>query len=470
MITSPKNESVTIPSLTVAALRGGSGKTIVSLSITHALARSGMKVTCFKKGPDYIDAAWLAKASGGPCYNLDPFLMEEATIKDSFALRSRESDIAIVEGNRGLYDGMDIEGTSSTARLSTMLNVPILLVVDCTKSTRTVAALVLGCIKFEPGLNFIGVVLNRIAGPRHRKIVTKAIETYTGLPVLGFIPRLKQDPLPMRHLGLTPTDEFSGPSQALKGLAELAEKHINLGEIVSICNQTPATINTSTDIKALFKISGATSYRGLKLGIMRDAAFQFYYPENLEALELLGAELIYLNGLTDKDIPNIDGLYIGGGFPETQAATLETNKTFRKRLLNLIEKGLPVYAECGGLMYLGRSINWNNQDYEMVGALPFHFEMKKRPAGHGYTTLQFEKDSPFYSKGAVIKGHEFHYSKPLALNERDGVFACKVIRGSGFDGKHEGYVFKNTFSTYTHIHALGQKEWASTFLKGVARR
>ncbi len=453
----------------IAALSGGSGKTITSLGIARTLRQNGLEIACFKKGPDYIDAAWLSAASGRPCYNLDPFLMDNETVKGSFAIRSQGCDVAIVEGNRGVFDGMDVEGTSSTSRLCASLQIPVVLLVDCTKTTRTVAAMVQGCIGFEPGLDFLGVVLNRVGSERHVRVVTKAIETYTGLPVLGFIPRLKRDPLPMRHLGLTPADEFSSPSQALDKLADVVKKNVNVEKIVSLACKRAKRQGIGQGLNALFGIYDRR-FSGLRIGIVRDAAFQFYYPENLEALELLGARLIFLNALSDKSIPEIDGMYIGGGFPETQASRLEKNLSFRSRLLQLIDQGLPIYAECGGLMYLGRDINWQGRKFRMSGALPIHFEMKRKPAGHGYTTLEFFMDSPFYKEGAVIKGHEFHYSKPVMLPCQDinHVFACKVIRGNGFDGILEGFVTQNTFSTYTHLHALGQKEWARTFLEGVA--
>ena len=463
-----ENKDKKLATFTIAALSGGSGKTIASLSITRALKNRGLNITSFKKGPDYIDAAWLAAASGNKCYNLDPFLMNESTIRASFNLRAKKADVAIVEGNRGLFDGMDIKGSASTAKLSKMLNSPVLLVVDCTKSTRTVAATVLGCMRFDPSLDFIGVILNRISGPRHRKIVTEAVEAYTDLPVLGFFPRLKKDPLPMRHLGLTPADEFSAPSEAVDELAKLAEKHVDLERIVRLGTRNKTHSKSISSVEKLLNINPGI-YQGLKIGIIKDSAFQFYYPENLEALELLGAQLIFLNALTDSSIPPIDGLYIGGGFPETQAEALMANESFRKNLLTQIQNGLPVYAECGGLMYLGQSIDWEKKRYQMVGATPFCFEMKRKPAGHGYTVLKFDSDSPFYDKGAVIKGHEFHYSKPV-LNKKTGKggFSCKVLRGTGFDGESEGFVYRNTFSTYTHIHALGQKEWPKVFLNKVA--
>jgi len=463
-------ETHKVPAFTVAALRGGSGKTILSLGLARAFHQMGKRVCCFKKGPDYIDAAWLACASSHPCYNLDPFLMDEETVRDSFLLRAKDADIAIIEGNRGLFDGMDVKGTSSTSRLCSTLKVPVLLVVDCTKSTRTVAAMVLGCMRFEQGLDFVGVVLNKVGGSRHIKVVTETIETYTGLRVLGFIPRMKEDPLPMRHLGLTPADEFTGPSRVLDSLAALLRENIDMDKILNLASQRAVTRDLNRDVRALFEIADQP-FTGLKIGVIRDAAFQFYYPENLEAIELLGAKLLFLDALSDDYIPPVDGMYIGGGFPETQARQLEANSRFRNQLLSLIDQGLPVYAECGGLMYLGQNILWQGRKFQMVGALTLDFEMKRRPAGHGYTSLDFMADSPFYKKGSRVKGHEFHYSLPIFKTKQPAhqKFVCKVIRGAGFPGAQEGFVLKNTFSTYTHIHALSQKEWAFTFLKGISQ-
>lgn len=465
-----ENSHSKVPSVVIAALRGGSGKTIASLGIIRALNRRGMEVGCFKKGPDYIDAAWLALAAKRACYNLDPFLMDEETIKKSFSLRAKTAQFSVIEGNRGLFDGLDLQGSASTARLASLLGTPVILVVDCTKATRTIAAMVLGCMRFDPDVSFLGVILNQVAGPRHEKVVTEAIVSYTGLPVLGHIPRLRKDPLPMRHLGLTPTDEFTGATQALDQLADIAEANMDLDRLIELANKKATEIDPNITKEKLFNCNNK-SFSGITIGIIRDAAFQFYYPENIEALRCLGAKTIFLKATTDSSIPSVDGIYIGGGFPETQASQLSKNESFKRALHSLCEKGLPVYAECGGLMYLGQSIHWDKQDFPMAGIIPYKFEMEKRPVGHGYTRIKFLKDSPFFKKGAEIKGHEFHYSRPVpcAKNKRAGNFACRVLRGTGFDGKNEGYVIGNTFSTYTHVHVLGEQSWASSFLEGVSR-
>jgi len=459
------NSSKSIKSITIAGLRGGSGKTITSLGIVRALSRKGMKVACFKKGPDYIDAAWLGRAAGSPCHNLDQFLMDDQTIVDSFASRAFSSDIAVIEGNRGLFDGVDVEGSCSTAQLAKLLDSSVVLVVDCTKVTRTAAALVLGCMNLDPDVRITGIILNQVAGKRHRKILTKAIETYTGLPVFGAIPRMKTDPLPMRHLGLTPAYEFKGVDRSLDELADLCEREIDLEGVLELSMEGCTKLFPGVGIESLYPLS-RESFPGLRIGVIKDAAFQFYYPENLEAIEHAGAEIVILNALSDTSVPEIHGLYIGGGFPETQAESLSANKGFMQGLREFISAGLPVYAECGGLIYLGRNLFWRDRTFPMTGVLDLDFILERRPVGHGYSIIEFVQDSPFYKKGKRLTGHEFHYSQPVPVpGENPGKFCCKVIRGHGFDGKSEGYCRKNVFGSYTHIHALGERGWAETFLR-----
>ncbi len=459
-----KNSKEFIPRLTFAALRGGSGKTIASLGVARALARRGQKITVFKKGPDYIDAAWLSQAAGTPCYNLDAFLMSRQTLTGSFYHRAACSDLAVIEGNRGLFDGVDIKGAFSTAQLAGMLGSRIILVVDCTKVTRTAAAMIKGCMDFEPDVSIAGIILNRVAGRRHESILRGAIEEYAGIPVLGKIPRLKQDPLPMRHLGLTPAFEYRGSEKALDMLADIAEDNIQLHRLKEIaapladCNQQVKDDTTSREIPA--------PMGSVKIGVIRDAAFQFYYPENLEALEKRGAELLFLNAVSDSQVPDMHGLYIGGGFPETQAQHLEANMELKHGLRKLIESGLPVYAECGGLMYLGRNLLWKDKKYQMLGVLEWDFVLKRRPVGHGYSVLSFSDNSPFFKKGDVIKGHEFHYSLPVPTGGSDNArFCCQVQRGHGFDGRVDGISYRNIFGTYTHIHALGNGKWGENMIK-----
>ncbi len=453
-----KNRQKFIPRITFAALRGGSGKTIAALGVTRALTHAGKKIAVFKKGPDYIDAAWLSMASGHPCFNLDAFLMSRDAITRSFARRSASSELAIIEGNRGLFDGVDVKGAFSTSQLAVILGSPVILVMDCTKVTRTAAAMVRGCINFEEGVNIIGVILNRVAGRRHENILKGCIEEYAGVPVLGIIPRMKHDPLPMRHLGVTPAFEYDAPDKALDQLARITRDNIDLDRIMELASTAVVAPEASfpKDIPEDSAIAGSA---GVKIGVIRDASFQFYYPENLEALEKAGAKLIFLNALSDASVPDIHCLYIGGGFPETHAEQLSSNRSFKVRLKARIESGLPVYAECGGLMYLGRKLLWDDKNFEMLGILEWDFVLKKRPVGHGYSVLSFFRDSPFFKRGDVIQGHEFHYSQPVATGTSTTSFSCRVERGHGFDGQFDGLCSGNVFGTYTHIHSLGNSRW-----------
>ncbi len=439
--------------LVVAGLAGGSGKSVVSVGLTAAFTRRGQRVAPFKKGPDYIDAGWLQQAADSNCYNLDPYLMSEKVIIDSFQGHSHGADIAILEGNRGLYDGVNPEGGYSTAELAISLQLPVLLVVNCTKTTRTVAALVLGCLKFDERIDIRGVVLNHIATERQRLVVTQAVEHYTGVPVLGIIPRLKRDIFPMRHLGMVPHQEYSGSNEALSFLVDTVSANLDFERIEGIMTEVP-TFTRSTKKK-----SGGSPK--VQIGILQDAAFQFYYSDNLEALEHAGAELVSINALEDEQIPDVDGLYIGGGFPETSAKELAANVNFRNSIRNAAERGLPIYAECGGLIYLGESIVLEGKEYLLTGVFPVKFGMSEKPQAHGYSIFEVDGENPFFKKGISVKGHEFRYSTILDWKGEPEELALKMKRGKGFSGGRDGLTKKNVLALYTHIHACGTPDWAS---------
>ena len=450
-----------IPRIAIGALRGGSGKTIASIAVICAWRKKGFSLTAFKKGPDFIDSAWLKEASGQPCYNLDTFLMAEKTVMQSFIQRTRGETGAVIEGNRGIYDGVDEKGTHSTAGLAKLLKTPLVLVIDCTKATRTIAALVLGCQKMDPQLKIKGVILNQIAGDRHAGIIRCAIEQDCRIPVLGEIPKLKNHPLPERHLGLVPPPEHHKREAALKFCTEIGEQYLDLDCLWEVALKAP-----HLEIPPYKEKTCKTNSPSLaRIGVIKDSAFQFYYPENLEELERKGGGIVEINALQDKALPSVDGLYIGGGFPETNSEGLAANTSFRRSLKQAVEDGLPVYAECGGAMYLGESVHVQNKFFPMAGIFPVVFNVDKKPWGHGYTILQSDAPNPFFKSGSIIRGHEFHYSKVEAW-EKDRVnLAFKVKRGFGFNGKRDGLCYKNVLSTYTHIHALGERRWASALVR-----
>ncbi len=463
------------PGIMIAAVKGGAGKTIATLGLIRALTLENRTVVPFKKGPDYIDARWMAMAARHHCYNLDPYLMDREVIEASFMKREPEGSISIVEGNRGLHDGVDIHGSCSTAELAKWLHLPVLLVVDCTKVTRTTAAVVAGCAGFDPDVRIAGVILNHIARPRHEDIITRSIEYYTDIPVIGAIYRMKQDPLPMRHLGLTPADEHSRVTELLDNLANQVKGSVDLERTMEIAAEgikSPAASSISVSNENLADTIQKAGSQPEKpcVGIIRDSAFQFYYPENLEAIEQAGARLIFLDSTSDSFVPDeVDAIYIGGGFPETQAERLANNESFRTSLRRLAEAGLPVYAECGGLMYLGKHIIWQGRTWPMTGIIDWNFRVQSRPAGHGYTILEVTEDNAFFSAGTTLKGHEFHYSVPerpdaAAEGQQKEKFTCMVKRGHGFQDRLEGIAVRNVFGTYTHIHALGNERWGENMV------
>ncbi len=459
------------PGIVISALNGGAGKTILTLGIVSALKSLGKSVAPFKKGPDYIDAGWLALAAGRPCYNLDTFLLEPEVVLTSYLSNTNPSeDIAVIEGNRGLYDAIDTDGSTCTAELAKFLSLPVILCLDCTKTTRTMAAVVAGISAFDPEVNICGVVLNRVAGARHENILRKSIEQYCKVPVLGAIPKLKKQSFPERHMGLVPTPEHAWAQESIAAARGVAEKYLDLEEILKAArNVSDLTLPPGfKEPERVRKPAGNLDQPGPRIGIIRDSAFQFYYPENLEALENSGAELVFTSPLKERVPPQVDGFYIGGGFPETHAAELAANETYRVALKKLAERGLPIYAECGGLMYLGEELILEEKAYPMAGILPVTFGFSKKPQGHGYTRVRVECDTLFYKAGTEIKGHEFHYSRVLKWEGADDRLVFKMLRGNGITAGRDGASYKNVLATYTHIHALGNPGWAEAMVRNAS--
>ena len=452
------------PRVIIAALKGGSGKTILSLGLVAAWQKKGLKIAPFKKGPDFIDAGWLAFAANRPCYNLDPFLMNEDQIMASFRSRSDDSDLSLIEGNRGLFDGLDLDGCCSTAELAKLLQAPVLIILDVSMTTRTMAAVVKGCQAFDPAVNIAGVILNRVAGSRQEKLITAAIEKYCHLPVVGSVPKLKKNLFPERHMGLVPFQERDQAEKAVSWAREIVQEYLELNQIWKIAQRSEA-IEGDADAASESGVGMATRDGSPRIGFIRDRAFWFYYPENLEQLERLGAVMVEVDAISSPELPALDALYIGGGFPETQARALADNRRFRESLREEIERGLPVYAECGGFMYLGERLLLEARSYPMVGALHVEFVLQKRPQGHGYTVLEVTRPNPYYAVGEKLRGHEFHYSLPMLTSEEGLTFAFKVDRGRGIDGVRDGVCRKNVLATYTHVHAAGNPGWA----KGIFR-
>jgi cobyrinic acid a,c-diamide synthase len=452
---------VKVPRLVVAGLSGDSGKTLVSLGLARALADRGLNVRPFKKGPDYIDAAWLGVAARSTCRNLDTFLMSDEAMAASLATAAADADIILVEGNRGLFDGVDVEGSHSTAMLARRLASPVVLVLDVTKMTRTAAALVLGCRALDPEVDLAGVVLNRVGCGRHETIVREAVAGKAGTPVLGAIRRIKgEDPLPGRHLGLVTAAEHPDPDETVQRAAKAVVEGVDIDRLLAAAEWAPEL--------ELQPAQPSFSQVPVTIAYLEGEAFSFYYPENLELLRASGVKLVPVDPAIATELPAVDGLYIGGGFPEVHAARLGSNTAFTASVRALADSGMPVFAECAGLMYLARELVVDGVNHPMTGVLDLVVEQRRTPQGHGYEVAVADRDNAFFPAGTRLKGHEFHYSKVISGSDlENGVL--RVERGTGIGGQRDGIARGRIFASYLHLHAGATPNWADGFLALAAR-
>lgn len=445
-----------VPRIVMGAPHGHSGKTTISLGLIGALRQMGKAVQPFKKGPDYIDPSWLGYAAGRVCRNLDCYWLSDDQIRSSLQRGASGADFAVIEGAMGLFDGVDLAGTGSTAQLARETKSPVILVVDGTRMTRSVAPLILGFMNFEPDIRIAGVIFNQVARPRHEGMLRAAVQEYCGIPVLGAVPKNVYSLFPERHLGLVPAAEHEKVEAAIAGNREIAVQYLDLEGIIRV-GQTAGPLGSQP-------AGPACSGRAVaRIGVVSDRAFTFYYPENIEALAEAGAEIVYIDSMGDDALPEIDGLFIGGGFPEVFGAAISANSTLRRAIRGAADGGLPIYAECGGLMYLARRIIWGGRTFEMCGVLPFDILVEKKPQGHGYTLMRSLEGNPFFPAASLVKGHEFHHSRVINAGG-DLCYAYEVLRGHGVNGRRDGIIQKNTFATYNHIHALAHPEWAKRFV------
>ena len=450
-----------IPRLMIAAPQGRSGKTTIAIGLCAAITHAGLKVKPFKKGPDYIDPSWLAAAAGRGCTNLDPFLCERPALMKGFYESCADADVALIEASMGLYDSSSASGYGSSAWLARQLNVPILLVVNAQRMTRSIAAMVKGYMEFEPGTRIAGVILNNVAGVRHVDTMVKALERFCGLPVLGALPKDPSLNIKERHLGIVPLKEQAEADAMIERIRAVFRNHADMDGILKIARSAPEIPDHRYRVP---QAHGAVA----TIGVVADKAFTFYYPENLQALEKAGARLVYVNAFNDSRLPDMDALYIGGGFPELYAAELENNIGLRADIAEAAQNGLPVYAECAGLMYLCRSIVKDDRPYRMCGVIPADVQIDKRPQGHGYVIAEVSAPNPIFRQGLVIKGHEFHHSRLTNTDNLD--FAYRILRGRGVNGQFDGIVYKNVFTSYVHLHAWGVPSWAKNFVELAAAR
>ncbi len=450
----------------ISAAHKSSGKTTISIGLCAALRQRGLVVQPFKKGPDYIDPMWLSLASGSAaggraCRNLDLYLMEQNDIAATFSRHAQGADICIVEGNKGLYDGLALDGSNSNAALAKLLALPVVLVLDARGMTRGIAPLILGYQAFDREINIAGVILNNLGGSRHESKLRQVIEHYTDVPVIGAVHHDERLQIVERHLGLMPSNESADSEAYIRTIGDVIAERVDLDRLLQVVEQPPLPVSAAPDITPL--PLGAN----LRIGIARDRAFGFYYADDLDALEAAGAKLVPFDTLHDAHLPDVDALYIGGGFPEMCAAELQANASMRADIRQAIESGMPAYAECGGLMYLARSLTHEGKCYDMAGAIPGDVVMHARPVGRGYVHLAENAEHPWPRPTALrpseIRAHEFHYSSIENL-PADTCFAYRVTRGHGIDGNNDGIIHKNLLASYTHLRTIGSCYWATRFV------
>lgn len=439
--------------LYISAARKSSGKTCLSVGLLRALRQRGLKVQPFKKGPDYIDPMWLGRASGRPCYNLD-FNTQSAEEILGTASRGDPSDCALIEGNKGLFDGVAADGSDSNAALAKLLHAPVALVLDCEGMTRGVAPLALGYQQFDADVAWAGIILNRTGGSRHEAKLVQALEEHTDLAVLGALGRSDAMKLDERHLGLITCAEQDDADALIDRFARTIADGVNLDELA-----TPAAAPSAPEP------APALPAPDLRIGVARDAAFNFHYADDLEWFSKLGAELVPFDTLHDAAPPAMDGLWLSGGFPETQARPLSENAAMREALRDRLAKGLPAYAECGGLMYLSRQLFWQGETWPMVGIIEGDCVVEERPQGRGLAQLEATKDFPWpgVAPGQPVPAHEFHYSR-LENLEGGEPWGWKVRRGTGVAEARDGLVRYNLFAGYSHLRHTARFEWVRHFL------
>ncbi len=453
----------------IAAAHKSSGKTTTAIGLTAALTDRGNRVQTFKKGPDYIDPLWLARASDHHCYNLDFNTHSNTEICSLFASKTSNADISIIEGNKGLYDGLDLKGSDSNAAMSKLLDTPVILTIDTIGITRGIAPLLQGYLNFDKEVNIAGVILNKVGGSRHENKLIAAVEHYTDIPILGIIGFDKDMIIPERHLGLVPANESIVADKVIKKLSEAISLDVDLKKILQITSTESNPENTKIN-RSEFNDTD------IKIAIAKDAAFGFYYADDLEAFNRAGAELVPFNSINDQQLPDVDGLFIGGGFPETRMDELAANASLRKDTRDKINNGMPAYVECGGLMYLSNSISWHNDTYPMVGVIPGDITVHKRPQGRGYVQLQKNREMLWLEDNSdsiqnietFIPAHEFHYASLDNLPDNQQ-YAYTIKRGAGITGRDDGLQINNLIAGFTHQRNSDSNPWVDQFVAFVRK-
>ncbi|CAK0754704.1 Cobyrinate a,c-diamide synthase [Gammaproteobacteria bacterium] len=460
--------------LFLSAVHKSSGKTTLAIGLCAEWYRLGQQVQPFKKGPDYIDPLWLSLAAGRHCWNLDFYTLTTDEILQRFGFGMVGADIGLIEGNKGLHDGMALDGSNSNAALAVLLGAPVVLVLDCQGMTRGVAPLVLGTRAFNPAVRVAGVILNKVAGVRHEGKLREALAYYTDVPVVGAVHRRSVLSIEERHLGLVPGNEQLNASHRIDSIRLAVVEAVDMSALTAIAASAPPVSRWPVNVTP--GVADQAAPPRIRIGIAQDSAFGFYYPDDLLAMERHGVEIVPFSPLTDTRLPAVDGLFLGGGFPETHMERLAGNTAMLHAVKDFIERDGPVYAECGGLMYLARSLSWRGKTCPMVGLLPGDVVMWDSPRGRGYVLLRETPKHPWppvhqgvhqgASNDPLVVAHEFHYS---SLENRDPglTYAYQVLRGSGVDGVHDGIVYRRLLANYAHLRDARAVPWVSRFVQFV---
>jgi cobyrinic acid a,c-diamide synthase len=468
--------------LVIAGVRSGVGKTTVTAGLIAALARRGLTVQPFKTGPDYIDPTYHTLAAGRPCRNLDTWMVPPQRVQALFAHIAGEADIAVVEGVMGIFDGFSYEEEQgSTAQVAKLIGAPVVLMIDASKMARSAGALALGYHKFDPDLPLAGFIVNQVGSDRHGQGVATAVEQATGLPVFGWLTRDSALEIPERHLGLVPTAEPGRWRAFIEATADRVERNLDIDRLLAIAQKAQPIIKP--DLSSLLgdgqprddrsRLSAAGSAEGVEsvgnrpiVAVARDEAFNFTYEDNLDLLRAAGAELVFFSPLHDTTLPvDAAGIMLSGGFPELYAAQLAANTKIREALRQTHQQDIPIYAECGGLMYLTEAItDLEGQQHPMVGLLPGHSVMTRHRLTLGYRQAQAVSNSWLLAAGETVRGHEFHYSKwedrPADLPP---AYHLLPRNGQG-EPRPEGAVLGNLWASYVHLHFWGKPELAARFV------
>ncbi|MDP6612732.1 MAG: hydrogenobyrinic acid a,c-diamide synthase (glutamine-hydrolyzing) [Candidatus Hydrothermarchaeota archaeon] len=448
-----------IPRIILTGTSSRAGKTVVSIGLMRALVNRGYVVQPYKAGPDFIDPSFHLFATQRYSRNIDGFMMRSEDMLESFQRNSKDADIAVIEGTMGLYDSHNaLDEKGSTAEASKILKAPVILIANVERIARTAAPFVMGYKLFDPAVDIRGVILNRVGSERHADKVKLAVEKLADMRVIGVMPRDPGISIPERHLGLVPAFERSDIEALFDRLAEIMEEYIDIDGIIDIAETAPKMRRQREN-----NLFNPPNKFDVRVGIMRDNAFTFYYQDVIDALAANSRKITIIDALKDEKLPDVDALYIGGGFPEVFAEDLENNGSLRGDVRDFCDSGKPVYAECGGLMYLGeRLITKDGRSYEMAGFLPLDTKMMERLQALGYSRRTAIMDNPISRRGDALVGHEFHYSR---VTLKDKVkYAYKTTRGRGVDGEHDGILKKNTLAGYLHLHVLSYPKMLENFL------